>query len=192
MDDYVFVTEAPISSDLTKSIVDIIRKTIPNKPIKYVHLSHFHSDHVSGIRTYVVEGATILTTPLTVAPIKTLIDDKGVLFKDELTKNYKPALYETFTKTKVLKDANHEIQIHELKNGHAEGMSFVYLPKEQIIYQGDLLSIPEDGVITPAIEITRDFHKFIKSKKLPVKRIIGHHGLSNITTEILNTAISKK
>jgi glyoxylase-like metal-dependent hydrolase (beta-lactamase superfamily II) len=192
MDDHIFVTEAPLNSETTKVIADIIHKTVPNKPIKYVHLSHFHNDHVNGIRTWVSEGATIITTPPTVDPIKTLIEDKSGHFKDELAKNYRPGNFQTFNKVKVLKDSNHEIQLHEIKNGHAQGMSFVYLPKEQIIYQGDLYSVPEDAVITPAIEITRDFNRYVQKNKLKVKRIIGHHGLSNITPEMLSKAIGMK
>jgi glyoxylase-like metal-dependent hydrolase (beta-lactamase superfamily II) len=192
MDDYVFVTEAPLSSETTKAIADIIHKTIPGKPIRYVHLSHFHSDHVNGIRQFVAEGATIVTTDPTVAPIKTLTDDKSGRFNDSLSRKPQPAKFETFSKMKILQDVNHEIQIREIDNSHAKGMSFIYLPKEQIIYQGDLYSVPGDGVITPAIQVTKDFHRYLRKSKLPVKRIIGHHGSSNITPQMLEKAMSMK
>ena len=35
---------------------------MPSKPIKYLVLSHHHSDHVGGFRDYAAEGAIIVTT----------------------------------------------------------------------------------------------------------------------------------
>ena len=38
-----------------------VKKLVPNKPIKYVFNTHHHFDHSGGLRTYVAEGATIIT-----------------------------------------------------------------------------------------------------------------------------------
>ena len=39
-----------------------IKETVPNKPIRYLVLTHHHSDQAGGFREYVAEGATIVTT----------------------------------------------------------------------------------------------------------------------------------
>ena len=192
MNDYIVVTEAPLTNEVAQSIIDLIHRTVPNKPIKYVHLSHFHNDHCNGIRAFVAEGATVLATPATIAAVKTLIEDRSGRFTDALAKAPRTPGYEVFNKHYSLKDSGHEIRFYEMANTHAQGMSFLYLPTEGIVYQGDLFSLPDDGTITPAIEITRDFHRFIKSNKLPVKRIIGHHGSSAITPKVLAQAVSLK
>jgi hypothetical protein len=36
----------------------------------------------------------------------------------------------------------------------------MYLPSEEISYVGGLLSIPEDGSITPATEINKEFERY--------------------------------
>jgi hypothetical protein len=82
--------------------------------------------------------------------------------------------------------------LHEIKTTHAEGMSFVYLPKEKIIYEGDLYSLPDDGTIATAIEATRSFHAYLKKKRINPERIIGHHGRADISMEIINKAVSMK
>ena len=37
------------------------RRRFPNKPIRYIVNSHVHFDHSGGLRTYVAEGATVVT-----------------------------------------------------------------------------------------------------------------------------------
>ena len=42
-------------------IIDEAKRLIPGKPIRYVVNTHRHIDHSSGLRTFVAEGATIVT-----------------------------------------------------------------------------------------------------------------------------------
>ena len=44
-----------------QAVIAKIKETIPNKPIRYVINSHVHFDHSGGLRTYVDEGATVVT-----------------------------------------------------------------------------------------------------------------------------------
>ena len=60
--DYVFVVEAPVSSDGADNVIKRIKETIPGKPIRYVAVTHHHSDHIGGLRSFIAEGATIVTT----------------------------------------------------------------------------------------------------------------------------------
>ena len=181
-EDGVLVTEAPLSKEVSQGIIDLIHQTLPGKKIRYVHLSHFHYDHTSGINAFLAEGATVIGTPATLAAVKTIVNEDVVA----------SAQYLPFIKEHVLKDASHEVHFYEVKNGHAEGMSFVYLPEEQVIYQGDLYSLPDDRTITPAIDVNRDFYYFLKKRKIAAKRIIGHHGANDIKMRDLEEAISVK
>ena len=66
--DYVLVVEAPeqilYAGNSTQALAKI-RETVPGKPIKYLVLTHHHSDHAGGFREYAAEGATIVTTAAT-------------------------------------------------------------------------------------------------------------------------------
>ena len=35
----------------------------PNKPVKYVVVTHHHDDHSGGLRSYIANGVTVVTTP---------------------------------------------------------------------------------------------------------------------------------
>lgn len=192
MNDFIVVTEAPLSSDVTKSVIELIRKTIPGKPIKYVHLSHFHSDHTAGIRQFVAEGTTIIATPPMEAPLRAIINGELGPVKDDLSKDPNQPSFELFTNLKVLQDKDHRIEFREVANSHAEGLSFLYLPKEKLIYQGDLLTIPEDSTLTPAIAVTKEFDRYLQKNKLSWNRMIGHHTHSFITLLMFKTMISMK
>jgi hypothetical protein len=61
--DYIFVMETPGNERTSLQAFEQIRKTIPNKPIKYVAVTHHHDDHAGGIRTYMAEGATLIVAP---------------------------------------------------------------------------------------------------------------------------------
>ena len=51
------------SDQPSERFIQKIKETIPNKPIRYLAVTHFHSDHAGGARAFLAEGATLLTTP---------------------------------------------------------------------------------------------------------------------------------
>src|SRR5215831_3362803 len=59
--DYIVVVEGPQSEDRANAIINEAKKLIPNKPIRYVVNTHAHFDHSSGLRTFMAEGATVVT-----------------------------------------------------------------------------------------------------------------------------------
>ena len=59
--DYIVVIEGPQSEARAMQIIDAAKRLIPGKPIRYVVNTHHHIDHSSGLRTFVAEGATVIT-----------------------------------------------------------------------------------------------------------------------------------
>jgi len=58
------VVEAPGNDARTEAVLAEVRRTVPNKPVRYVINTHHHSDHAGGLRGYVAEGITIITHEL--------------------------------------------------------------------------------------------------------------------------------
>ncbi|MBC5992234.1 MBL fold metallo-hydrolase [Pontibacter cellulosilyticus] len=189
MDDYITVIEAPISSELSKQVIQKIREVVPDKPIKYVFTTHFHSDHTGGLRQYAHLGAELMMAAPTQAYVKDLLaapqpDDFG---KSGAT----AAQFKTITGKYVLQDDNHLIEFYEVPNSHCDGMALAYFPKERLIYQGDLLSVPLDGTLPFAIEVTQDMKTFLDNNGISFKRMIGHHGHNQITPAMLEQIMLK-
>ena len=59
--DHIVVVEGPQTEARSLAVIAKVKETIPNKPIKYLINSHVHFDHSGGLRTWVDEGATIVT-----------------------------------------------------------------------------------------------------------------------------------
>ncbi|WP_347217322.1 MBL fold metallo-hydrolase [Chryseobacterium sp.] len=184
MGDYIVLTEAPLAPAVTRSILDVIHTALPGIPVKYVHLSHFHNDHIAGIAEAVKEGAAIICTEDMKQPVMQMLQNTDPIY------NTHKVDFLTFKQKKTLESSQKKLEFYEIPNSHAKGMSFLYLPEEKLIYQGDLLSLPADAYLTPSIAVTQEFSKFLSQKKITFNQIIGHHGLSVIpkkTFEEVNT-----
>ena len=59
--DHIVMLEGPTSEARSLAVNEAVRKTVPNKPIRYVVNTHAHYDHAGGLRTYVAEGITVIT-----------------------------------------------------------------------------------------------------------------------------------
>jgi glyoxylase-like metal-dependent hydrolase (beta-lactamase superfamily II) len=189
MDEYIVVIEAPLSSETSKDIISRINETIPGKPVKYVFATHYHNDHTGGLRQYAFEDATLLMAEHTTEYVNDLLSAKQ---PDDFGSSNKKANIQTFKNKLELKDKNHHIIFYEVPNTHADGMALAYFPKEKIIYQGDLLSVPLDGSLPYSIPAIEEMQDFIQKNKITYNRMIGHHGLNNITPEMVKQILNYK
>ena len=70
--DYVVAVEAPGSSDGADAVIKRINELFPGKPIRYVAMTHHHGDHIGGMRSFIAEGATVITTAANRPVIETM------------------------------------------------------------------------------------------------------------------------
>ena len=89
--DRVVMFDAPVSPSTVRAIVAKFREKVPSKPISHVVISHFHNDHLGGVRSAADLGAVVVTTADVVAlarrfaaaqpPIGSLADGAAVELK---------------------------------------------------------------------------------------------------------------
>lgn len=84
----------------------------------------------------------------------------------------KPVDFQIIDNKFNLRDDNHLIEFHGVVNVHADGMALAYFPAEKLIYQGDMLSVPLDGTLPFAIEVTQDMQRLLKLKEINFNRMI--------------------
>ena len=183
--DYIFVMETPGSDRVSLQAIEQIKKTIPNKPIRYVAVTHHHDDHAGGIRTYMAEGVTLIVAPGEEAFFKKVSAVRFSADPDTLTRNPREPKFEPLQNGKrVLTDGTTTVELYDIGKGpHAEEMLVAYFPAQKFIYQGDLLNRPANGDYPIANDTSSHFLNWIDSKKLAVELTIPVHGTPTTMAE---------
>ena len=178
--DHIVMLEGPTSEARSLAVNEVVRKTVPGKPIRYVVNTHPHYDHAGGLRTYVAEGATVVTHEVSKAFYEQAWARPRTIEPDLLAKSPKPATFETVTDKKVLTDGSRTIELHYLQNsGHNTATLIAYLPAEKILLYGDGYNPPpgddpRDPTRTP--EYGQQLLDNVQRLKLNVARIAPVHG----------------
>lgn len=192
--DYIFVMETPGNERTSLQAIEQIRKTIPNKPIKYVAVTHHHDDHAGGIRTYMAEGATLIVAPGEQAFFKKVSAARFKADPDALTRNPREPIFEPLQNGKrVLTDGTTTVEIYDIGAGpHTQEMLVAYFPQHKLIYQGDLLNRPGNGDAPIANDTTVHFLNWIDAQKLAVDATIPVHGPFTTMAEFRKAVAEKK
>jgi glyoxylase-like metal-dependent hydrolase (beta-lactamase superfamily II) len=190
--DHIVVVEGPLNEARSLVAIAKIKETIPNKPIRYLINSHHHFDHSGGLRTYVDEGATIVTHQLNQPYYEQAWAAPRTINPDRLAQSKKTANFETLTEKHVLTDGKRSIEVHRLAgNGHNDAFVMVYLPAEKVLIEVDAWTplaadAPPPTAVNP---FAVNLHENIQRLKLDVKQIAALHGPRLATLADLSAAI---
>jgi glyoxylase-like metal-dependent hydrolase (beta-lactamase superfamily II) len=183
--DYVAVIEAPLDQQRSLAVIAETRKQFPNKPIRYVLNTHNHFDHLGGIRTYVAEGATVITEDKNKDFYKNVVlaPQPRSLLPDRLSQRpFAPTgpgqlMMQTFTDSYTLSDGNQTIELHHVDGlNHSDNMVIAYLPKQKIVVSADMGGPPPAGQNPPVNANAVVLYNNIKRLKLDVTTHVPIHG----------------
>ena len=74
-------------------------------------------------------------------------------------------------------DGEMTLELHDIgPTSHVDEMVMAYFPKEKLVFQGDLLILPDRGEPGPANTLTAEFARAIDRLGLDVQTIAGVHG----------------
>ena len=176
--DHIVMLEGPTSDARSKAANELVRKTVPNKPITQVVNTHAHYDHAGGLREYVAEGITVITHESN----KDFYEKAWArprTVEDTAPTSNKPTI-ETVGDKRVLSDRTRTVELYFLANHqHHSGQLIAYLPKERILMYGDAYNPPAgDEIKTPerGPEYAAQLVQKINELKLNPDRIAPVHG----------------
>lgn len=133
----IYLTNAGVVLVDSKSVGihdDVVQKikSLTDKPVKYVVLTHNHGDHSGGAAKFEAEGAQIVISTAD---------------RDNMTKTpnqaWLPSL--TYSGKADLFLGGKNIQLRELR-GHTRGDTVVYFPDARVICAGDLVTAPWEDI----------------------------------------------
>jgi glyoxylase-like metal-dependent hydrolase (beta-lactamase superfamily II) len=176
--DHIVMLEGPTSDARSKVVNDLVRTTIPNKPIRFVVNTHAHYDHAGGLRQYVAEGITVITHESNKAFYEQVWTRPRTLGDTAPTSNT-PTI-EPVSDKRVLSDRTRTLELYHLPgHGHHTGQLIAYLPKERILMYGDGYNPPAgDEIRTPdrGPEFATQMVQRVQELKLNPERIAPVHG----------------
>ena len=171
--DHLMMLEAGQSEARALAYIAEAKKMFPNKPIRYVMVTHPHSDHTGGLPAVVAEGATIITHRNNEEFFERALNTPRTLLTDTLAKNPKKARIETVGDKKVYSEGGRVVEMHHVPGApHSNGLLIAYIPKEKILFQGDF-SLPADG--QPANDHVMALAPVLDKLKLDYDRYINVH-----------------
>jgi glyoxylase-like metal-dependent hydrolase (beta-lactamase superfamily II) len=156
---------------VSDSLIAIMHRTVPEKPIRYVVVSHFHNDHAGGVPAFWAAGATLITTP----DARSYFEELGAAGSSSAGRG--PPI-EVVADRLVLSDGEREVVIYNTgPNGHTDQALVVWVPAGRILYQGDEFYYDGDQTFPPRdrLPVMRAFAAWVERSGLAVGRIYGTH-----------------
>ena len=100
--------------------------------------THHHFDHSGGLRTFVAEGATVITHEGNKEFYEWAWKQPHTIEPDRLSENPREPTIVTFKNKYVLSDGTRDVEVHwDFGDMHDQYLSFVYIPKERILIEAD-------------------------------------------------------
>ena len=183
--DYVAVIEAPLNEERSLAVIDEVMRLVPQKPIRFIINTHHHWDHMGGLRTYVHEGATVITHDGNRPYYQEVLRARPWVLEPDRFSLYPPEewsegyIFETLREAYVLADDTRRVEVHHVQGlNHVAGMLIAYLPTEKMVVEADLYTPPRPGRPGPSTPTgsNRSFYDNVKRLKLDVETIVPIHG----------------
>ena len=194
-DTYVLVVEPYAGGRGPKPTINKAREMFPSKPVKYVVVTHHHDDHSGGLRSYIANDVTIVTTPSNQKYFERMASSNFTMNPDDQTRSPRKPVFEFVRDRKhVFTDGKQTVEVIDIgPSPHAEEMLVVYLPNEKLVFQGDLVNLPFSGkyLNSTVNDTTLHFFDAVNKLGLQVNRVAAVHGPST-TWDDLREAVEKK
>jgi glyoxylase-like metal-dependent hydrolase (beta-lactamase superfamily II) len=179
MNDYLLVIDGPLNDARALALIAEAKKTVPNKPIKYVVNTHHHFDHAGGLGAFVAEGATIITHDVNKAFLEQSLAAPRTVQPDKLAQSGKKATVEGMQDKRVLTDTTRTVELYLIKGTvHDDGIIMAYLPKEKLLVEADVYIPAAPNAAPPAQPNPNNVNLYdnIERLNLAVDQILPMHG----------------
>ena len=140
----VIVIDALGSPALAEELIGLIR-TVTDKPIQYVIVTHYHADHIYGLQTFMDQGATVIAH---VNAKEYLGSDTARLRLDVSRQELAPWVNDqtrlvpaqTWVEDDVsMRLAGLNLQIFKMGPAHTIDDIAIFVPSEGVLFAGDLV-----------------------------------------------------
>ncbi len=187
--DHLIVVEAPQTEARSMAVIAKAKELAPNKPIKFIVNTHTHFDHSGGLRTYVAEGATVVTHAVNEEYYKKAWANPRTINPDAMAQKKAAATFQPVADKYTLSDGKRSVDLYAMKGlNHTDAMLMVYLPTEKVIAVADVYApapadaAPPEAPIPGAVALIENMERVGATE---VTKVAGLHGTRVGTVEDL-------
>jgi glyoxylase-like metal-dependent hydrolase (beta-lactamase superfamily II) len=177
--DFITVIEGPLTEERSLAVIAEAKKLVPNKPIKYLVNTHHHFDHSGGLRTFVAEGATIVTNAANKPYWEKTFMAPAAISPDEQSKAHKKPSIQAVDGKYVITDGKQTIEVYNtVGDGHTDELMVAWILPAKILVEADSFSpgppnAPPPSPVPPNALVLYDN---IQRLKLDPVTVVGIHG----------------
>lgn len=170
------LVDSPLYEDRGQALLDYLTSEFPGKPVTHVVASHFHTDHVSGIRQVLgATGAALVVHEQSSDFWSQVVNAPSTIVPDSLSQN--PRDVEILTVPDnggfTLEDTAHPVSLYDLNSEHANDLLLIHEESNNAVFVVDIYS-PGNGQQDGAVEVDAA----ISTNSIPTDtlQIVGGHG----------------
>lgn len=136
--DGITLVDATMDDRAAAALEDSIRARSGSKPIRYVIMTHAHDDHVLGAKRFLAQGAKLIAQANVSAAIDSALGRDHVIVPQ--VKGGEAPTIDVKSSLNLGKGDRAAQIIHLGHRAHTKGDLVVYLPKEGVLFAGDIVS----------------------------------------------------
>ena len=188
---WLALMDAPYTETQTKVLWRAIQDQFPNKPVKYVAVSHHHFDHIGGLRAAAAMGATILVEKGNEPALRPFLEARHSQPQDELDKRRNGGqgpvgMLEVYEGKKVISEGGQSFELYPIASPHVDPMVLGYASSARALFQPDLYTPPST---MPGGPLAVHLAQSIKDLKIRVNTMVGGHGGVGTYADFLKAAV---
>ena len=196
--DYSVILDAVGDSSASEQLLNLVQEKLPQQPVRYVAISHFHPFYTWGIRPYIHRGIKIMATPAVMPYLERLAANPHLTLPDALSLEPQTLQLRPVINRLELRDEQQHLELYDIGEAshHTSEYLVYYLPKLKLLIQGDLVWMRADQPQYKANPRAKGLMEAIEARQLEVETVgttILHENFLNwVPIALLRDAVEGK
>jgi glyoxylase-like metal-dependent hydrolase (beta-lactamase superfamily II) len=139
MSDFLVIFDAPVTDAQSAWVMSTVKSRFPNKPVRWVVLTHHHMDHAGGVRGLLVDGGTLVVGAPGRAHFQKVLAAPMTRNADLTPRSFNATQIMEVTQSHVITDSrSRQVMMYVMDNPHAKGMMMGWVPDAKLGFVTDI------------------------------------------------------